>query len=169
MIKRAFRRATVRGDATIYDHELAALQVLCQALSESDRQRFVSQIARYDRIDRASNFRKQMFIDDDSDFSRSNWPRDILFHDAGGTEHSANITIRRSGAPRVKVQAFVVRGWFSGFEFTFPAKDALSLVEFPISDVLARFTEVPLNWVGEEVVLFTPFSERKSDYVFVPA
>jgi len=169
-IKRSLRRLTTAGVESIYEHEVAALQALHKALVEADGQKLSAQFARYDRIDRSPNLRKQKFIDDDSDFRRSDWPVEILFPDEG-LVHSADILLkhRRRENLTVKAQAFLVWGRFDGFEFKFSRGKAYHPGSFRMQDIKLAFVGLETEWATQSVTLFTPFGPEPSGYRFVAA
>lgn len=157
-----FRRAlaTFSYSAKGKDYEtwLASMAV---SIGASDRLKLQEQLRRYDRCDRSPNRRFQRFIDDDSDFGRTDWPEDILFP-GSGTVHVADLEVvsLANECALVRAQAFLSFGRFDGFEFDFVHTKGEEFKRWPIA---SSFNELAkLGWSSKSVKLFLPFGPTPS-------
>lgn len=146
-VRRWWRRITVAGVDTIFDYEIASIQAILQNVLPEHRLKIAHQFDRYDRVDRAPNRRKQRFVDDDSDFHRSRWPREILFP-IGDTELVATLKLRHKKQHKaaVRAKAFLVFGWFDGFKFDFDNTRGLDFDIFQMSEVTSSIEKIETNW-----------------------
>jgi hypothetical protein len=162
-IRRWWRRATVAGVDTVLDFEVAAIQAILKDISADNRMKLLHQIARYDRVDRAPNRRKQRFVDDDSDFHRSNWPRDIFFV-VGDTEHIATVKLQHCEIPNatIRAKAFLIWGWFDGFEFDLDNTHGLNFDAYAMSDVMPSIEKIATKWQPVRVELLGSLRAKAS-------
>lgn len=153
-LMRWWRRASTAGVDMIFDYEVAALQAILHRVADGDRTKLVQQLARYDRIDRAPNRRKQIFIDDDSDSPPSDWPKEILFP-VGPTEHVATVRLQNSELPKatIRTKAFFVWGIFSGFEFDFDKTHGIKFDSHLMNAVMPDVEQKKTKWQAMSVEL----------------
>ena len=163
---RTWRRLTARGEDFILDYEVAVLQALLAALQPEHRGRLTDQLARLDRVDRSEDGTKQIFIDDDSDARKNDWPASIVFQ-GSGTMHVADVELVL-GEARVSAQLFLVSGRFSGCEFRFTRTEK-RFERFSMRDAMPHLEHVVTHWKQSSVRLFFPFSSDKSTKTFVDA
>lgn len=147
VLKKWWRRATVAGVDNILDFEVSSIQGVLEKLDAGNHERLLRQFERYDRVDRSPNRRKQRFVDDDSSFNRPDWPRQILFK-AGNTEHVATVRLRhrdKEGAT-VTAKAFIIFGWFDGFEFDFHKTRGVNFELFSIIHTKSNIKDISTKW-----------------------
>jgi hypothetical protein len=167
-IKRAWRRINHHGDPFLYEFELAALQALCISVGANDAAILREQIVRYDRVSRSPDLRKQILVDDDSDFERSDWPRSIVFSEPR-TTHLATLALSTMAGPdaarfSVKAHAFMVFGKLDGFEFQFKKAIANSQLQMPVKP--EQLLGLDSRWTLDSATLYAPFSELRSSRSF---
>jgi hypothetical protein len=164
VIHRFIRRHTVAGVEFMYDYEAASAHAVYAALDEEARRKLHEQLKRYDRIDRSENKKKQKFIDDDSDFRRSDWPKAILFEDTGLT-HAADVELRHVDDTRatVRAQLYFIWGRCDGFEFTRIHTKDVPLIEMPIRETLCNLPQVETKWSSTRVRLYSPLGHETSE------
>ena len=167
---RIWRRLTAAGVDHILDYEVATLQALLTKLEVEAKDRLEAQLVRYDRIDRSPNKKYQRFIDDDSNFQRSDWPSGILF-ERGDVVHVADVTLRHATAPKAKVTAkvFLLDGKFDGCEFERSHTKDVPIQQYDMRTAMVALNDITTSWLSENVQLFVPLGEGKSSYKSVPA
>jgi hypothetical protein len=166
--KRAWRRMNHHGDPFLLDFELAALQALCISVGSQDAAVLRKQIVRYDRVSRSPDLRKQILVDDDSDFERNDWPAEIVFSERR-TTHIATLNLSTtSGANAKKVSirahAFMVFGKLDGFEFQLKEGVPSSQMAMPIA--MDQLQGLNSQWSLDGATLYAPFSEQRSSRSF---
>jgi hypothetical protein len=108
----------------------------------------------------------QIFIDDDSDARKSDWPASSVF-EGSGTMHVADVELAL-GEARVSAQLFLVSGRFSGCEFRFTRIEK-RFERFSMRDAMPNLESVATHWKQLSVRLFSPFSSDRSTRTFVDA
>lgn len=166
-IRRKWKRFVVAGVNFIHDYEIASLLAFSGALSASDRKKLQEQLRRCDRIDRSPNRRFKRFIDDDSDFGRTDWPDDILFP-GSGTVHVADVEVVSLADERmlIRAQAFLSFDRFDGFEFHSLHAGGEEFKAYPIASSLKDLERTEVGWSSRSVKLFSPFAPTPSPRKF---